>query len=139
MDVFQPRLCLINFKEPDSSGHSGDWSNYLKAVQTTDSLIFLICDYLNNDPFYRDHTTVFITNDHGRHLDGIRDGFKSHGDTCAGCRHCMLFAYGPKIRKGIRVDTLYSFIDVPETIAYLLKFYFPSNQGEVIMEIIVNH
>jgi len=27
LDVFQPRLCLINFKEPDSSGHSGNWSN----------------------------------------------------------------------------------------------------------------
>ncbi len=134
LDVFKPRLCLINFKEPDASGHSGNWKNYLRAIQTTDSLIYVICKHIDQDPFYKDQTTVFITNDHGRHLDGIQDGFKSHGDTCSGCRHCMLFTYGPGIKKGIRMDTLYSFIDVTTTLASILKLKMIDIEGQVIKE-----
>lgn len=136
LDVFQPRLCLISFKEPDSSGHSGNWESYIQALRTTDSLVYMLFDKLRTNPFYKNQTTVFITNDHGRHLDGIKDGFKSHGDTCSGCRHCMLFIYGSQIKKGIQLDTLRSFIDVPATIAYLLNFTLPDRQGEIMEEIL---
>jgi len=48
----------------------------------------------------------------------------------------MLFAYGPKIKKGIRVDTLYSFIDVTATMASVLKLKIPDSEGLTINELI---
>ena len=36
--------------------------------------------------FYKDKTTLIVSNDHGRHIDS-KGGFQNHGDDCAGCRH----------------------------------------------------
>ena len=81
---------------------------------------------------------MFITNDHGRHLDGKKDGFISHGDCCEGCRRIICLAYGPDFKKGVISDLQRELIDIPVTIGELLDFDIPKSKGKVMTELFLN-
>jgi len=130
-----PNLVLLNFREPDYSGHSGSWINYLKGIYDTDKYISQLWDFLQTDSIYKGKTTLFVTNDHGRHLDSIADGFVSHGDGCAGCRHVFLFAAGPDFKQGQIIDKKRELIDIPATIGVLLNFKLSGAKGKALFEI----
>lgn len=131
----RPRFMLINFKEPDSSGHSKDWNGYLANIRVTDAYAGALWQHLQADPEMRDRTALFITNDHGRHLDGHLDGFVSHGDDCAGCRKIELLAIGPDFRRGVMFDQHRSHIDVAVTCAALLGLTIPGSKGQIMQEL----
>lgn len=131
----QPNLLLVNFKEPDGAGHANDWPRYLKGIVETDSLVWEVWKFIQTDPYYKDKTALFITNDHGRHPDGWKDGFVSHGDDCDGCKHINLFAFGPDFKKNRIVDSYYSQVDLPATAAELLGFKMPYSTGKVIKKL----
>ena len=78
-----------------------------------------------------------MTNDHGRHLNGINGGFAHHGDQCAGCRHISLLALGPHLRGGQTVANHYGLVDVAPTVALLLNVSWP-DKGHPITELL-NH
>jgi hypothetical protein len=130
-----PRLLLINLKEPDSSGHTGIWKDYLKGMRASDEIAWQLWEFLQADPFYRDQTAYLITHDHGRHLDGVADGFKSHGDACAGCRAVALLALGPDFKRGAVIKNVGEQIDIPVTIASMLGFKMPGLKGRVLKEL----
>jgi hypothetical protein len=129
---FKPNLVLINFMEPDGFAHAGNWENYLRGIARDDRYVGQLYDFLRRNKAYRNNTTVFITNDHGRHLDGIDSGFVDHGDDCEGCRHISLLATGPDFRRGLTLTEQHTLVDVPSTVAYLLGFPFEQGQGKVI-------
>ncbi|HQK98709.1 MAG TPA: sulfatase, partial [Bacteroidia bacterium] len=85
--------------------------------------------------FYKDQTTLIVTNDHGRHTAGHLDGFVSHGDSCDGCRHVELFGIGPDFKKNYVTDWHYEQIDISNTVAELMGFYMPTSKGKVIKNI----
>jgi hypothetical protein len=128
----QPNLLLVNFKEPDGAGHANNWPNYIKGIVETDSLVWEVWKFIQTDAYYKDKTTLFVTNDHGRHLDDWKDGFVSHGDECEGCRHINLYAFGPDIKANQILDTYYTQVDLTATIAALLGFQMPYGQGKVM-------
>ena len=128
----QPNLMLVNFKEPDGAGHAKDWPGYLRGIVETDSLVWEVWKFIQSDPYYKDKTTLFVTNDHGRHPDGWKDGFVSHGDDCDGCRHINLYAFGPDFKKDIIMNKYCVQVDVPATIAELMGFSMPTGSGKVI-------
>lgn len=134
MDAYTPDVMFISFMEPDVSGHAGVWSDYLAAITRTDALIGKLFDYITTDPDYAGKTDLIITNDHGRHSDGVNGGFAGHGCTCEGCAHIMCVAYGPDFRKGFATDYEYQQIDIAATSAYLLGFRFPGSDGNVMRE-----
>lgn len=129
-----PKLALINFKEPDGAGHSNNWNNYLDGIRNTDEYVYQIWNMIQNDPVYANKTTLFVTNDHGRHLDGHKDGFVSHGDDCEGCRHINLFAAGPDFKKGLITNEAREQIDISATVAELLDFDFSTGKGQLLRE-----
>ena len=131
----RPRFMLINLKEPDSSGHAKDWNEYLANIRVTDAYAGALWKHLQADPEMRDRTAFFITNDHGRHLDGHLDGYVSHGDDCAGCRKIELLAMGPDFRRGATVDQHRSHIDVAVTCAALLGLTIPGSKGQIMQEL----
>ena len=133
----KPNLMLINFREPDHSGHKNDWKNYLKGIKDTDSLTWEIWKYVQKDSYYKDKTTLFVTNDHGRHLDGIKDGFVNHGDDCEGCRHINFYAFGPDFNQNVILNDQYVLVDIPATIAELMGFAMPQGQGKVMKSLFV--
>jgi len=135
LKINHPNLVLINFMEPDLSGHSGDWNNYLKGTRKTDEYIYRLWQFLQNDSIYKNTTTIFITSDHGRHLDNVLDGFPSHGDGCEGCRHISFLAMGPDFKKGSMIAVPREQIDIPVTIAKLMGFSIPITRGNVMTEL----
>jgi membrane-anchored protein YejM (alkaline phosphatase superfamily) len=135
MKKYHPNLMLVNLKDPDFFGHAGYWKGYLNGIKTTDVQIKGIYDQIQNDPIYKDQTTIIVTNDHGRHLNGIADAFVSHGCDCDGCRHIEFFAIGPDFKKGATLNTAYEQIDISQTVAKLLNFKMEFSKGKVMTEL----
>lgn len=131
----KPRLTLIGFAEPDYSAHQNNWPKYIKGIESTDRYVSRIWDFIKSDINYKGTTSLFITNDHGRHLDGIADGFISHGDTCNGCRHISLLAFGPDFKAGEILNVNRELIDIPATIAEILRFSMPGGHGNIMYEL----
>lgn len=128
----QPRLMLIAFKDPDYFGHQSDSIGYINAIRKTDQYIGVIWDYIQNSSNYKDKTTLIVTNDHGRHLDGVSGGYTSHGDNCEGCRHIELFALSPDFKSNVQLGTAYDQLDISATIKEMLHFPFYTGKGKVM-------
>lgn len=128
----QPDVMVVNFKEPDMSGHEKNWNGYLQGIRDTDSLVWEVWKHIQSDPYYKNTTTLFVTNDHGRHSDGWKSGFVNHGDTCDGCRHINLYAFGPDFKKDVVLNERYLQVDIAPTIAELLGFAMPHSEGKVM-------
>jgi hypothetical protein len=131
-----PKLTLINFREPDYSAHQYDWPNYQLGIINTDQYVQQIWNYIQNDPVYKDKTTLLVTNDHGRHTDGVSVGFAGHGDKCQGCKKISLLALGPDFPKDSIVSTHYNQTDIASTIAELLNFNLNKGKGKRIRELL---
>jgi len=131
----RPKLTLVNFRDPDYSAHSNDWNKYLQGIRSTDEYLYQIWEYIQNDCYYKGKTTLFVTNDHGRHLDSIADGFASHGDGCSGCRHINLYAFGPDFKQGVITNTQRELIDLSATISELLHLNMEFGEGKIMYEL----
>jgi arylsulfatase A-like enzyme len=137
-NTYKPQLFLIHFRGPDHYGHEGNWENYLQSIVETDSLAYEIWNYLGNDDFYKNKTTFIITNDHGRHLDNIADGFIGHGDNCSGCTHINFFATGPDFKKNMIIVTHREQIDILPTVGELMGFTSSGFKRKVMWELFKN-
>ncbi len=60
------KVLYIAYGETDEWAHSGQYRSYLDAAHQVDAWIKQIWDLVQNDPQYRNKTTLFITTDHGR-------------------------------------------------------------------------
>ena len=132
---YHPKLTLINLLEVDVNGHANLWEGYLKAIQRTDQKALELWNFIESDSIYKGKTTLFITNDHGRHLKGHKDGFVSHGDNCEGCRSIYLIALGPDFKKNSILQNRYEQIDISKTIAEMLHFNEPVSEGQVMKDL----
>ncbi len=132
----RPRLVVVNFKGPDSTGHAGRWDAYLAAIRECDRYTWEIWRALEGNPFYAGKTTLFVTNDHGRH-DDEHGGFRNHGCGCEGCRRLTLVAVGPDFARGKTVKEPAEQIDLAPTVGALLGFDVPPAKGRVLREIFV--
>jgi hypothetical protein len=129
-----PTLMLVNYLEADAKGHNNNWEGYLGGIINIDFLVGELWDFVQNDSIMRNTTTILVTNDHGRHNDGHKEGFKEHGDNCSGCRHIFLFGIGPDFKQNVYIDQPAELIDISSTIAYLLNFNMPTSKGRILTE-----
>lgn len=132
---YKPNLTLINFLAVDANGHQNNWPEYLSALKICDQYALDLWNTIQSDPEMKDQTALFITNDHGRHLDGHKEGFKEHGDKCEGCKQISLLALGPDFKKDVIIDTPAEMIDISATIAEMLGFLMPTSNGRVLNEL----
>lgn len=130
-----PVFAIVNFRNPDYSGHQGSWDGYINGIKSTDSLAWVIINYIEADNVYTGKTAYFITNDHGRHLNEVADGFVSHGDDCIGCRKISLLSIGPDFKQNDSVATKYSHINLSATIAELMGLGREENNSKVMWDI----
>jgi hypothetical protein len=135
---FAPKLSLINMLAVDVNGHQNKWEGYKKALIDCDQYVYDFWQLIQKHPLMKDKTSLFITNDHGRHLDGHKDGFVSHGDKCKGCKHISLLAIGPDFKKNVVIKKERELIDISKTIAFMMKFDMPSSKGKVMDELFAN-
>lgn len=125
MDLYHPKLVIVNLPSVDRAGHSNNWEEYLSAIRNADRLVYELWNKIQSDSYYKDNTTLFITNDHGRHTTD----FKSHGDDCEGCQHIMLLALGRNIPKSNIINSDKYQADIAASIGDLLTFNTPKVTG----------
>lgn len=130
-----PHLMLINLLAADAYAHSKEWEKYLSSIQKCDDYAFQLWNFIQSNDKLKNKTTLLITNDHGRHLDGHKDGYISHGDGCEGCRHISLLAMGPDFKKNVEYKTPAEQLDISKTISEMLHFSMPTGKGRVLTEL----
>jgi hypothetical protein len=128
----RPQIMMINLPSTDSAGHSGRWTEYLTAIHIADSLIWDLWQTLQSDSLYRNTTTLFVTNDHGRH-DDTHGGFKGHGDSCEGCRHILCLAIGRGFHAHQIIKQRRTQCDIAPTVGELLSFPTPFSIGTSLL------
>ena len=130
-----PAVSYIYLPDTDHAGHSGIWADYIAKIRQADSLTNEIWNTLQSDTVMAGKTTMFVTNDHGRH-DDAHGGFQGHGDSCMGCRHVMMFAIGPDFKRDVRLAAPRGSIrDIARTSGELLGFSAPLSAGRVMTEL----
>ncbi len=129
MDDDSPRLILANFGDVDKSAHTGNWSNYIQDIKEVDQHIWNLWQYIQSDDNYKFNTTLFVTTDHGRHLDGVGDGWPEHGCDCDGCRHVFLLAIGYRAAAGQEISDYREQRDIAPTVGDIIGFSTPYATG----------
>ena len=132
LQTYHPRLAEIYFADVDHYGHSGDWNAYTQAIRTADSIVGMLWDFVQSDNIFRGKTTILVSNDHGRHLDGVSTGFVGHGDGCWGCRRIMFIGIGANVAKSSRLFEQKTLLDIAPTIGAILQFATPYASGRPI-------
>lgn len=135
MNEKAPHLLLANYLAVDSYGHANEWDAYLSSIKKCDAFALELWQRIQKNPTLQNKTALIITNDHGRHLDGHKDGFVNHGDNCEGCRKIFMLALGPDFKKNEVVKTEGELIDLSKTIAEILHFEMPTSKGRILNEL----
>jgi hypothetical protein len=133
---YHPVFTLFHMGETDIFGHSNDWPSYLRSIHLADSLIWQLWTDLQADPEFAGRTTMFVTNDHGRH-DAAHGGFQNHGDTCPGCQQIMMIVAGPDTKTSYISGAHWDQRDLTATAAHLLGVALPYGQGEVMDDLLL--
>jgi hypothetical protein len=131
-----PAVVGLNLAQTDISGHTGSWSAYLAALQKADSLVCDLWTKIEADTALAGRTTMFVTNDHGRH-DDEHGGFQSHGCGCVGCRRVQLLALGPDFKTGFVSTARMQPVDIVPTVGVLLGFAAPYATGQVMDDLLL--
>jgi len=137
MDQHHPSLVFLHLGEVDHAGHL-EWSWYLDAIQDADAIVYELWNRIQEDPQYRDQTTLLVTTDHGRH-DDQHGGFHDHSGICEGCKRLFLLALGPDVQAGMEFSQFRQQIDICPTVGELLGFETPFAAGRVLDEMLVGH
>ncbi len=87
-----PRVLQVSFIETDALAHSGKYDFYLDAAHYCDAMIADLWKQLQGDPFYKDQTTLIITEDHGR---GYGDNWQHHYYTVEHSNEIFFAVMGP--------------------------------------------
>jgi len=90
-----PHIVYIGFGETDEYAHHGQYDNYLGQANQFDRFLAQLWALIQQDDFYKNKTTLFITTDHGR---GRKPGkWTTHGPFIGGSDETWMVQLGPNI------------------------------------------
>ncbi|MBY0244893.1 MAG: alkaline phosphatase family protein [Sphingobacteriaceae bacterium] len=95
MRAHKSRLTYISLDETDDTAHGGNYKFYLEQAHKADAMLADLWKYIQNDPFYKDQTTLIITCDHGRGDVAYNSSWTDHGDKVKGAEETWLAIIGP--------------------------------------------
>ncbi len=90
----QPKVLYISYGETDEWAHAGQYKSYLDAAHQFDAWLNDIWNYIQNDPQYKNKTSLFITVDHGRG-DLNKDQWTDHGSDIPDAHEIWFAVLGP--------------------------------------------
>ena len=135
MREFAPRLLLVNFWDMDVA-HWGSYSLYLQAITRTDRLTGMLWDEVQQNPSYKDKTTVLILPELGRDGDvNTANGFLNHRSGDPSCRNIWLLALGGGVAKGESGRPVHH-VDVAATAGEILGLRTGEMAGRPLREIL---
>jgi len=132
-----PAILAINLADTDRIAHTGNWTGYLGTLRVADSLVYDLWTKIKADTALAERTTLFVTNDHGRH-DDAHGGFQNHGDGCDGCRHVELLVMGPDSKQGYVSGTRMQSVDIVSTCGRLLGIPTPYAADRVMSDLLLS-
>lgn len=95
----KPKAFFISYGDTDEFAHSGEYKYYLEAAHQFDEWVGSIWNWIQNDPDYKNKTTLLIATDHGRG-DIKKAEWTSHGQSIQDASQIWFAVIGPKV-KGI--------------------------------------
>ena len=124
----KPKVLYIAYGETDEWAHAGHYRSYLDAANQVDKWIKEIWNFVQNDPQYKNKTTILITVDHGRG-DKIKAQWTDHGSDVEGASQIWFAAMGPEIApKGeIKTDSQLYQKQIAQTIAKIMGYTFETS------------
>lgn len=137
MRTFAPSLMFLTLHDIDIA-HSGAYSLYLEGIRRTDRLCADLWNEIQQNPEYKDRTTVLILPDFGRDGDGDSggNGFQHHRTGSASARTTWMMALGPGVREKTIVHRPIESIDVAPTVAGMFGLDARLAQGKPISELV---
>lgn len=90
----KPKVLYMAYGETDEWAHAGMYRSYLDAGHQVDAWIKGIWDFVQNDPQYKNKTTLFITVDHGRG-DIKKEEWTSHNNKIQDSHEIWFAVMGP--------------------------------------------
>jgi hypothetical protein len=121
----KPKVLYIAYGETDEWAHAGHYRSYLDAANQVDKWIKEIWDFVQNDPQYKNKTTLVITVDHGRG-DLTKTQWTDHGSDVPGASQIWFAAIGPKIAPKGEIKTASQLYQkqIAQTIAKIMGYTF---------------
>lgn len=122
----KPRVVYFDFGDTDEFGHQGKYDFYLDDAHKIDAMISDLWSQMQQDPFYKDQTTLMILTDHGR---GNGDDWRGHGTKTANSNETFMMVMGPDTPAIGEVKTQQQIYQeqFAQTIAHFLGLHFTAN------------
>lgn len=124
----KPKVLYIAYGETDEWAHSGQYRSYLDAGRQVDAWIKDIWNFIQNDPQYKNKTTLLVTTDHGRgHF--IKEEWTSHNNKIQGANEIWFAAIGPDspVRGELKSEMQLYQQQFAQTIAGLLGYTYKAS------------
>lgn len=93
----KPKAIFISYGDTDEFAHSAEYKYYLNAAHQFDEWVGSIWNWIQNDPDYKNKTTLLITTDHGRG-DIKKSEWTSHGQSIQDASQIWFAIIGPKVK-----------------------------------------
>jgi len=132
-----PSLLWITMHDMDIA-HSGAYSLYIEGIRRTDRLCAELWKAVQDEPEYKDNTTLFILPDFGRDADydAGGNGFQHHRTGDAGSRTTWMMAVGKGVREGVIYDQPMQSIDLVPSLGAIMGFSPQFAQGKPVKELL---
>ncbi len=137
MQQESPSLLWITMHDMDIA-HSGAYSLYVEGIRRTDRLCAELWKAVQDEPEYKDNTTLFILPDFGRDADydAGGNGFQHHRTGDAVSRTTWMMALGADVREGVIYDQPTQSIDLVPSLGAIMGFSPEFAQGKPIKELL---
>ena len=137
MQQESPSLLWITMHDMDIA-HSGAYSLYIEGIQRTDRMCAELWKAVQDEPEYKDNTTLFILPDFGRDADydAGGNGFQHHRTGDAVSRTTWMMALGKGVREGVIYDQPMQSIDLVPSLGEIMGFSPDLAQGKPIKELL---
>jgi hypothetical protein len=125
----KPRVMYFAFDETDDFAHAGEYAAYLNSAHNTDRFIEELWNFIQSDPAYENKTTMILTCDHGRGING--EDWKHHGIKINAADQIWMGVIGPDTpAKGeVKGECQYYQNQVAQTMAAFLGLQFKSDKA----------
>lgn len=136
MRELAPSLIFVTLHDMDIA-HTGAYSLYLEGIRRSDRLCSELWKLVQENPEYKDVTSMFILPDFGRDADGDPggNGFQHHRTGSALARSTWMMVLGRCARPNRLVSRRVESLDLVPTIGRLLDFDTPQAAGKPIGEL----
>ncbi len=121
----RPKVLYISFDETDDLAHAGMYDLYLGSAHAEDAMIADLWNFIQQQPQYKNKTTLIITCDHGRG-DKDKNNWRHHGADIEESSQIWLAAIGPDTKPLGELKTANQLYQkqIAATIASLLGLQF---------------